>query len=94
MNTEMLQALGNKIKHRREQAGLTPTALAKELNMSRVDLLAAEAGEKDISVLQLIKLLEVFNVNYDTFMSDSPVNFPHVTEHGDIVEIHSITVRT
>ena len=76
MDTGTLQTLGKKIRHRREQAGLTPASLARAIGIKRETLLSAESGEKDISVLTLMKLLETFNVDYDTFMSDASVICP------------------
>lgn len=76
----VLQSLGKKIRHRREQAGLTPTSLARAIGIKRETLLSAESGENDISVLTLMKLLETFNVDYDTFMSDTAVTYPEKTK--------------
>ncbi|MBQ4636089.1 MAG: helix-turn-helix transcriptional regulator [Akkermansia sp.] len=88
METGVLVSLGNKIRHRREQAGMTPTDLARAIGLKREELLLAETGKKDISVLTLLKLLETFNVDYDTFMSDETVECTHIAEHSGIVEIH------
>lgn len=74
-NEEVLQALGNKIKTRRERAGLTPTALASLIGLSRAELLKAETGELDITVLVLMRLLDCFKVDYITFMSDAQTPF-------------------
>ena len=87
IDTGVLQSLGNKIRTRREQAGLTPTDLARAIGVKRGELLSAEAGENDISVLTLMRLLETFNVDYDTFMRDDSVDFPCVKEKADICSI-------
>lgn len=70
-NREALQTIGNKIKERRERAGLTPSALASAIGLSRAELLQTESGELDISVLVLMRLLDCFKLDYDTFMSES-----------------------
>lgn len=87
MNTDtgVLQSLGYKIRARREQAGLTPTELAHTIGLKRRELLSAEAGENDISVLTLMRLLETFKVDYDTFMSDTSIKSPCVGAKADSI---------
>ena len=64
---------------------MTPTDLARAIGLKREELLLAETGKKDISVLTLLKLLETFNVDYDTFMSDETVECTHIAENSGIV---------
>lgn len=68
---EVLQALGSKIKDRRQRAGLSASALASSIGLTRAELVKAEGGELDISVLTLMRLLDRFKVDYDTFMSEA-----------------------
>ncbi len=70
-NKEVLQTLGSKIKERRQRAGLSASRLASSIGLTRAELIKAEAGELDISVLALMRLLESFKVDYDTFMSEA-----------------------
>ena len=70
-NREVLQTLGSKIKDRRQRAGLSASVLASSIGLTRAELVKAEAGELDISVLALMRLLDRFKVDYDTFMSEA-----------------------
>lgn len=70
-NKEVLQSLGSKIKDRRQRAGLSASRLASSIGLTRAELIKAEAGELDISVLALMRLLESFKVDYDTFMRET-----------------------
>lgn len=66
----VLQTLGSKIRCRRERAGLSLSELSALIGLKRTELLKVESGEVDLSVLVLMRLLDCFRVDYDTFMGE------------------------
>jgi len=65
------QALGAKIKSRRQALGLTQERVSEKLDLSESFYSRVERGERVISVETLIKIANYFNLSLDYLLLDS-----------------------
>lgn len=68
--TEIDKVLGEKIKARRKEIGVTQVELAKYLNLSHQAVQKYETGFAKISLDRLITISELLNVNSQYFLED------------------------
>lgn len=67
----MSDTIARRLKYAREQAGLTQVELAKRLGFKdRQTLAAIEAGQRKLSAEELLRAIEIFDVDLD-FFTDS-----------------------
>ena len=60
--------IGPRIRGLREDAGLSQTKLAEMLDVSRSTITQMETGERKVSIGELMRLSEVFNVSLDSIL--------------------------
>lgn len=82
-----IQALGNRIKHLRINAGLSQTDLAKKMDISRQSVGQIESGARDISSIELAHIAELFGVSTDSLFQEYPSEdqYAQFSEKLDIV---------
>ncbi len=64
--------IGNRLQQLRKAKKLSQAELAQQLNMSRSVWIQIEAGKRNLSALELIKLSETLQIPILDFISDSP----------------------
>lgn len=60
---ELLQKVGEQIRHLRTEAGLSQEKLSFECNLDRTYIGSVERGERNIAVINLNKLAKALNVS-------------------------------
>ena len=65
--------IGNRLQQLRKAKKLSQAELAQQLNMSRSVWIQIEAGKRNLSALELIKLSETLQIPILDFISDSPI---------------------
>jgi len=68
--------LGNRIRQEREQSGLTQDAAEKALGLAQKALTRIEAGQREVSTLELSKLAALFHLSVADFFDET---FPDET---------------
>lgn len=63
--------LGNRIRQEREQAGLTQDAVEKTLGFAQKAITRIEAGQREVSTLELSKLAALFHIDVADFFNKS-----------------------
>ncbi len=64
----MMSKIGHRIKELREQLGISQQRLADLLGVLRPTISQIENGERRVSVDELIKLLEIFNLSVESLL--------------------------
>lgn len=62
-DTKFLQRLGDHLRKRREDRGLTQDQLAQQCGLHRTFIGSVERGERNIAVLNLRKIAQVLRVS-------------------------------
>lgn len=60
---ELLQKVGERIRHFRIEAGLSQEKLSFECNLDRTYIGSVERGERNIAIINLNKLAKALNVS-------------------------------
>lgn len=60
---ELLQKVGERIRHLRVKAGLSQEKLSFECNLDRTYIGSVERGERNIAIINLNKLAQALNVS-------------------------------
>ena len=84
--------IADRIKVLREQSGLTQTALAQKLNITRASVNAWEMGISKPSTQYIIELAKIFDVSADYLLginSSASVNVAGLSD-DDIELVHSL----
>ena len=84
--------IADRIKVLREQQGLTQTALAQKLNITRASVNAWEMGISKPSTQYIIELAKIFDVSADYLLginSSASVNVAGLSDN-DIELVHSL----
>lgn len=84
--------IADRIKVLREQKGLTQTALAQKLNITRASVNAWEMGISKPSTQYIIELAKIFDVSADYLLginSSASVNVAGLSD-DDIELVHSL----
>lgn len=66
----ILQLLGNRIKFYRLQLGLSQEKFALKINMDRTYFSGVENGKRNISMLNLDKIISGLGVSYSEFFKE------------------------
>ncbi|MBL9089964.1 MAG: helix-turn-helix transcriptional regulator [Planctomycetaceae bacterium] len=62
-DTKFLRRLGDRLRERREDRGLTQDQLAQQCGLHRTFIGSVERGERNIAVLNLRKIAQVLRVS-------------------------------
>ena len=63
-----LQSIGKKLAMLRKEKGLSQQDIAEALNISRSSITQMEAGKRNISILEFLKLADILQFSPDTFL--------------------------
>lgn len=64
------QKIGSRIKELRVKAGMSQEKLALKINMDRTYLASVERGQRNISIVNLEKIIQGLNTTFPEFFQD------------------------
>ncbi len=63
LNNHLLKAFGNRIRHIRTEQGISQEKLAEKAGLHRTYIGMIERGEKNITLLNIIKISSALNID-------------------------------
>jgi Zn-dependent peptidase ImmA (M78 family)/DNA-binding XRE family transcriptional regulator len=80
-------AVGNRIRARREELGLSQAALAERLNRTQTSISYWEAGQRSPDVEDLVALADALDLEPGDLLTDAPVTSPRVLFRAEVARL-------
>src|SRR6266540_936214 len=82
-----LAAVGNRIRARREELGLSQAALAERLNRTQTSISYWEAGRRSPDVDDLVALADALDLEPGDLLAVAPVTSPRVLFRAEVARL-------
>src|SRR3989442_13704270 len=89
-----LGLIGENLKRARQRLRLSQTTVGQEIGLPRQAISALEAGKREITVPQLVKLANLYRLQIESFFKQQPVHdqapLPHVERRKNQAKTESV----